>query len=313
MKIAVFGAGGVGGYFGGRLAQAGMDVTFIARGEHLHAMKEKGLFVESISGNFASSPVKVAANCNNVGVVDLILVAVKGWQVEKVAAAMAPMVGEKTLILPLLNGVEAVDKLSLELGEDKVLNGLCGLFAKVVAPGRISHFGAKPFIKLGEQSNQTTDRATLLQQTLDKADGMKVLLVDDIAAAVWEKFVFIASTSGVGSVTRAPFGVIREQPQTRQMLRSLVSEIVDVAKALKIQVSDTLAEDVWAIIESADPSNDTSMQRDIIAGKPSELQSQIGAVIRMGKKTGLKTPYSDMIYASLLPQELKARAEHSDC
>lgn len=307
MRIAVFGAGGVGGYFGGRLAQAGLDVTFVARGEHLHAIKEQGLFVESIAGNFAIQPAKAVANCENAGAIDLVLIATKGWQLGDAIESMRPMVSEKTILLPLLNGVEAVDQLSDAYGKENVLNGLCGIFAKVVAPGRISHFGAQPFIRFGEQDNQQSKRVTEICELLQQGDAMTVKVADDITAAVWKKFILIASTSGVGAVTRASFGAVRKHAETRSLLKAVVDENVAVAKAAGVGFTDELVADVWSFIDSAEEDSDTSMQRDVIAGKRSELDSLVGAVLRLAEKYDVAVPVNQMIYASLLPQEIKAQ------
>jgi 2-dehydropantoate 2-reductase len=311
MKIAVYGAGAVGAYFGGRLAQAGLDVSFVARGEHLQAMLSRGLKVDSIQGDFVIHPLQASANAEDVGVSDLVLVCVKGWQVEEVAITMHPLVGEHTLILPLLNGVDAVDILSRHWGANKVLNGLCGIFAKVVDAGHIEHIGSEPWLQFGEQDNQITVRAQHVLEQLQRSDGFKVKLVANIRSAVWRKFIFIASTSGVGSVTRAKFGEVRANPNTRKLLQSVIDEVIAVAVAHKVSLPSNIKELVWQQICKSADNSDTSMQRDVLAGKPSELDSQTGAVIRLAKQLAVATPYNEMIYASLLPQERRARSKSS--
>lgn len=174
MRIAIFGTGGVGGYFGGRLAQAGQDVVFIARGKHLEAMRTHGLRVDSINGDFTVRPVDAADDPATVGIVDVILVGVKAWQVPEAAEAMRPMVGPETFVVPLQNGVEAPSQLAAALGHEHVLGGLCGFIAFIVEPGHIRHAGADPFIRFGELDNRPSDRVERLRQAFDRASGLTV-------------------------------------------------------------------------------------------------------------------------------------------
>lgn len=221
---------------------------------------------------------------------------------------MEPLVGEHTTLLPLLNGVDAVTLLSQAFGKDKVLNGLCGIFAKVIGPGHISHMGAEPWLQFGEQNNQLTARAEQVLALLEKSTGFKSTLVENINTAVWRKFIFIASTSGVGSICRSNFGEVRANEYTEQLLRSVVDEIIAVALAHNVKLPEDIADLIWQQICRSSDKSDTSMQRDVLAGKPSELESQTGAVIRLAKQAGVKAPLNEMIYAALLPQELRARA-----
>jgi len=309
MKIAIYGTGGVGGYFGGRLAQAGNDVSFIARGTHLAAMRQNGLVVDSIQGDFIIDPVTATDDASQIGKVDLVIVCVKGWQVSEACEAMKPLIGENTLLLPLLNGVDAVDILSDYFGPEQVLNGLCGIFAKIAGAGHIAHVGASPWVQFGEQNSELSIRAKKVLAVLESATGFKVKLVDDVTSAVWKKFIFIASTSGVGSVSRATFGEILNAEQTAALLKAVIAEIVQVAAALKVDLPADINDYVWQKVLDSHPKSDTSMQRDMLSGRPSELYSQTGAVIRLGKKAGVATPLNEMIYAALLPQELQARGQ----
>ena len=308
MKVAVYGAGGVGAYFGGRLLEAGVEVSFVARGEHLQAIKQHGLRVDSINGDFLLQPKIVTANPAEIGAVDLVLVCVKGWQVAEAARAMQPLITEKTLVLPLLNGVDAVEILSAQLGREKVLNGLCGIFAKMLGPGHITHLGAAPWLQFGEQDNAVTERSQRVLALLQRTDGFSSKLVENITTAVWRKFIFIASTSGVGSVTRAPFGAVRANLLTTNFLQAVIAEIIGVAAALKVELPQNIAQLVWEQVENSGYNSDTSMQRDVLAGRPSELDSQTGAVLRLAERAGVAAPLNQMIYASLLPQEQAARA-----
>ena len=307
MKIAVFGAGAVGGYFGGRLAQAGEDIIFIARGKHLQAMKSEGLKIDSINGDFIVQPVQATDSSADVGIVDMVLVAVKAWQVSDAAEAMKPMIGPETFVLPLQNGVEAPSQLSEALGEQHVLGGLCGLISYIVEPGHIRHAGTYPFIRFGELDNSTSDRVQKLCNVFEGTHGIKASIPSDIHVAMWQKFLLIASWSGMGAITRAPIGIFRSQPGTRRMLGQSLNEIYHVAKAREINLPEDAVDKTMQILDSLVPEGTASMQRDIMDGKPSELETQTGAVVRLGQEAGIKTPVNDFIYNSLLLMEKRAR------
>lgn len=309
MRIAVFGAGGVGGYFGGRLAQAGEDVVFIARGDHLKAMLKQGLQVDSVKGDFLVKPVQATDDPAQAGIVDAVLVCVKAWQVPQAAKAMRPMVGPQTFVVPLQNGVEAPSQLAAVLGQDHVLGGLCGLITFVVEPGHIRHAGYDPFIRFGELDNRPTDRVERLRQAFDRASGLTVEVPADIQVALWQKFVFVTAWSSMGAVTRAPIVVFRSQPGTRQMLEQTISEIYNLARARNIALSKDIISKTMALLDSIPPDGTASMQRDIMSGKPSELEAQTGAVVHMGQQVGVETPVNAFIYHSLLPMEMRARGQ----
>jgi 2-dehydropantoate 2-reductase len=310
MRIAVFGTGGVGGYFGGRLAQAGEDVTFIARGEHLRAIQTKGLKVDSLNGNFLIYPAKATDDVAEVGPVDLIIMGVKAWQVPDAARAMKPLVGPETTVLPLQNGVDAVPQLTAELGQDSVIGGLCKIVSFVVGPGHIRHAGFAPSIVIGELDNRRTDRILAIERTLNHA-GLETTIAPDIQVALWMKFLFIASFSGVGAIANAPAGILRSDSELRaQMLRAM-EEIYALAHARNIKLPPNSIETVMAGVNALPEDATSSMQRDIAAGKPSELESQNGAVVRMARENGVSVPTHEMIYAALKPLEAKARAAFS--
>jgi len=310
MRIAIFGTGGVGGYFGGRLAQAGQDVVFIARGQNLAAIQANGLQVDSIDGDFYLPSVQATDDPSSVGPVDAILVAVKAWQIPEAALAIQPMVGQQTCVIPLENGVEAPEQLAATLGEKHVLGGLCQISAYRAGPGYIRHVGIKPTIALGELNGQPSQRVEALRQALAQA-GIQVRVPEDIRVAMWEKFVFIAAVSGVGAVCRAPMGIYRSMPETRQMLEQALEEIVAVGQANGVQLAGDTAARTLRMIEGMPGEVVASMQRDILDGKPSELEAQNGAVVRMGRTAGVPTPTHAFLYASLLPQERRARREIS--
>jgi 2-dehydropantoate 2-reductase len=308
MRIAVFGAGGVGGYFGGRLAQAGEDVIFIARGEHLWAMREKGLRVDSIKGDFVMNPVQATDNPIEAGEVEAILVAVKAWQVPDAAQAIRPMVGENTFVVPLQNGVEAPAQLIDVLGKEHVLGGLCHIVSFIAGPGHIRHAGIEPHVAFAEIEGGKSERAERLRAAFERG-GVWAEVPDDIQAAMWEKFLFIAAISGVGAVTHAPAGVMRSLPETRLLLEKAMQEVVAVGKAHRVNLPGGVVEKTMAFIDNLPQGSTASMQRDILEGRPSELESQNGAVIRLGSEKGIPTPVHAFLFGSLLPRELRARGQ----
>jgi len=307
MRIAIFGTGGVGGYFGGRLAQAGEDVTFIARGEHLRAMQTSGLRVDSLNGDFVVNPAKATDDVSEIGPVDLVIVGVKAWQVPDAALAMRPLVRRNTTVLPLQNGVDAVPQLTAELGSDVVIGGLCKIVSFVVAPGHIRHAGFAPSIVIGELDNQRTDRIVEIEKTFNQA-GVETTIASDIQVALWMKFLFIASFSGVGAIANAPAGILRSDPELRTQMLQAMKEIYELAHARNIKLPPNSIETVMAGVNALPEDATSSMQRDIAAGKPSELESQNGAVVRMARESGVEVPTHEFIYAKLRPFEQKARA-----
>jgi 2-dehydropantoate 2-reductase len=309
MRIAIFGAGGVGGYFGGRLAQAGEDVVFIARGDHLKTMLKQGLKVDSVKGDFLVKPVQATGDPAQVGIVDVVLVCVKAWQVPEAAEAIRPMIGADTVALPLQNGLEAPTQLAAVLGDQHVLGGLCGLSTFIMGPGHIRHAGADPWIRFGELDNRPSERVEGLRQVFDRASGLTVEIPPDIQVALWRKFLFITVWSGVGAITSTPLGVWRSLPETRQMAENALKEIISVAQVRDVRLPENAVPTTMNMYDSLPPEITTSMQHDIAEGHPSELDAQIGAVVRFGKEADVATPLHKFIYDSLLPMELRARGQ----
>ncbi len=307
MRIAVFGAGAVGGYFGGRLAEAGDEVIFIARGAHLQAMRDHGLRVDSPKGDFVVQPAQATPDPAQVGAVDVVLVGVKAWQVPEAAQAMRPLIGQNTFVVPLQNGVEAPAQLSAVLGAQHVVGGFCRVGSLIVGPGHIRHLGVDPFVAFGELDGHVSKRVEQLHQAFARAVGVTVEIPSDIQAAMWEKFLFIAPYSGVGAVSRAPAGVLREVPETRHLLEEAMREVYAVARARRIALSEDIIGKAMAFVDRLPPDGTASMQRDIIEGRPSELASQNGAVVRLGREAGVATPVHGFIVRSLWPLELRAR------
>ena len=308
MRIAIFGAGSVGGYFGGRLSQAGEDVVFIARGEHLNTMLNQGLRVDSINGDFVVQPVQATDDPSKIGKVDMVLVGVKAWQVSEAAEAMRPLIGPETFVLPLQNGIEAPTLLSEILGNQHVLGGLCGLFCYMAGPGHIVHAGTDPFVKFGELDNHRSQRVELMFETFSRA-GINTEIPTDIQVAMWMKFLFITVWSGIGAVTRSPVGIWRRLPETRQMAKQGLLEIIAVAKARNILLPKEALQATMALYDGLVPQSTASLQRDVMQGRPSELEAQIGAMVRFGQEADVVTPLFTFIYHSLLPMELRARGQ----
>ena len=308
MRIAIFGTGSVGGYFGGRLAQAGEDVIFIARGEHLNTMLTHGLRVDSINGDFKVQPIQATNDPAKIGKVDMVLVGVKAWQVPEVAEAMRSMIGPETFVLPLQNGLEAPVQLSQALGEQCVLGGLCGLFCYVAGSGHIVHAGTDPFVKFGELDNLRSQRVEQLLDTFIRA-GVNAEIPPDIHVAMWMKFLLVTVWSGMGAVTRSPVGIWRSLPETRRMAEQSLQEIIAVAAARHISLPEGALQTTMNMYDSLVPQSTASLQRDVMEGRPSELEAQIGTVVRFGKEAAVATPQHTFIYRSLLPMELRARGQ----
>ena len=308
MKFAIFGAGAVGGYFGGCLAQAGHQVSFIARGGHLESLRRNGLRVSSIDGDFSIPKVNATDETVDIGPVDVVLVTVKTWQLTDAIRSMKPLIGSDTVLVPLLNGVEAHKELSQSFGDNHVLIGLAKIIARLAEPGHIRHLGAIPYIAVGEMNNQRTTRVESIQDALS-VPGITAEIPEDIHAALWSKFLFVASWGGVGAITRAPLGVLRSLPQTRDMMTETMEEIYRIALSLGIKMPDNIVESLMAFVDSLPAEGTTSLQSDIIAGRPSEIDAWNGAAERLGRQAGIATPVNSFIVRSLVPLQKKALGE----
>lgn len=308
MRVVIFGTGGVGGYFGARLASVGEDVVFIARGEHLTAIRTRGLRVDSVMGDILIQPAEATDDPLEVGTVDAVLLGVKTWQVPDTGEAIRPLIGPGTFVVPLQNGVEAPFELQAKLGADYVVGGLCGAFSFIEGPGHIRHIGGATFIKFGELDNSISERVKRLRQAFIRAD-VSVEIPEDIHVALWQKFLFVVPFGGIGAVTRAPIGVLMNVPETRKLMEQGMREIYEVARVRNIDLPDGIVDKSMAFLDTVTDSGTSSLQRDIIAGKPSELDAWTGAVVRLGKEAGVDTPLHAFLYHSLLPMELRARGK----
>jgi 2-dehydropantoate 2-reductase len=305
MNIVVIGAGGVGGYFGGKLALAGFNVTFVVRGKTLEAIKTNGLQVKSINGDFVVHP-KITDTISEIKNPDVIILGVKSWQVDAIAIQLKPVINKHTMVLPLQNGADNADRLRSILSKGNVLAGLCKIVSKIEAPGIINHFVFEPEIVFGEYDNTMSERVKALKEVFDKA-GFNNKISENIHLDICKKFLFITTISGIGAITRSVFGVIREDEDLRQMIYQTANEIVTVANAKGIALTNDDVEMTLKVIDNLDYNTTASMQRDIMEGRPSELKNFNGYIVKTGKELHITTPTNAFIYHCLLPIEKKVR------
>jgi len=306
MKIMIMGSGGVGSYYGGLLAKQGNDVTFIARGAHLQALRTSGLQVKSVHGDFAIIPAQATDSPAEVSAVDLILFCVKTYDTDDAAKAIQPAVSPQTAIISLQNGVDAVERIGKVVGVEHVLGGVTQISSAIEAPGVVRQVSQFRRIILGELDGSISARAQSIEKTL-KETGVTVEITQNIFKALWAKLVFISAASGLGGLTRLPMGDYRSVPETRAMIVSLMKEVETVARAQGIALDADVVQKSLDFIDAAAPQIKASMQLDVEAGRQTELEAMIGVVGRKGREAGVPTPTADFIYAALLPIDLKAR------
>jgi len=306
MRIAVVGAGGVGGLFGALLSRVGEEVAFVARGAHLEAIRRDGLRVESPLGSFTAR-AQASDDPAALGTADAVLVAVKTWQVKEVAPRLRPLLGPATVVVPMENGVEAAGELEAALGPGPVAGGLCHVLAWIEGPGAVRHAGFAPRVTLGEMAGGGSERLERLAAALRRA-GMEAAVVADIRTALWEKFLFIDPLSSVGAAARVPVREMLSVPETRALLVAAMREVEALGRARGARLAADVVERTLTRVEGLPPEATASMQRDVLAGKPSELHEQTGAVVRLGRAAGVPVPVHEALYGALLPQERRARA-----
>ena len=309
MRLAVLGAGAVGSYFGGRLARAGEEVVWFTRGATLEALRTRGLRVKSLAGDFELPPQPATDRAEEVGRVDAVILGVKAWQVPEAGRAMAGWLGPSSLVLPLQNGVDAVGELRRAVGREPVIGGACKIVCEVVEPGLVRHFGAEPVIEMGPwdtlhpQSDATRhvrqhERCLRLQQVFERA-AVRAIVHEDVRVAAWEKFLFIASFSAVGAARDEAAGSLRSLPETRELLRGAMEEVANVARACGVMLAPDVVTRSMAFVSRLPEESTSSMHRDIRAGRPSELDSLCGAVVRLGREHGVATPVHSDLFAQL--------------
>lgn len=295
MKIAIMGAGGVGGFFGGRLAQAGYDVSFIARGAHLAAMREHGLLIENEpQGNIYLPKVRVTDDPSTLGPVDFIILTVKLWDTEAAARAIKPLIGPGTGVVSLQNGVTKDDILRRELGDAAVIGGVGYVATTLSKPGVIHQTGTRQRVVLGEYDGRKSARTEFLHEALLRA-GVKSEFSDDVRRSIWEKYVFLVGLSATTTSMRMPLGPIRANPQSRAFLLQLMSEAVVVGRAHGVALPEDFAEDRLALADSLPEDMTSSMHHDLERNYPLEVNWLSGGVVQLGRAKGVPTPANSAV------------------
>ncbi len=300
MRIAVVGAGGVGGGFGAALAKAGADVTFIARGAHLAAMKRDGLKIQSPRGDTHLVPTQATDNPAEIGVVDIVLFCVKLWDVESAGEAIKPLVGPDTAVIPLQNGIDAAERLLPILGPKAVMGGVAQISASIVAPGVIQQVGTFMRMIFGELDGSRSKRAEEFLALCQKA-GFDATLSEQILTELWMKFILLATNAGITAATRQPIGKLREDSDIRPVMIAAFREVYDVGKAKGIALPADAVEKAVAFMDHAPPAMKASMALDLERGNRLELPWLSGKVVELGRQLGVPTPAHSMMYAVLKP------------
>jgi len=305
MKIAIFGSGGLGAYYGIRLAQAGHSVSFIARGEHLNAMRNNGLKLQSTLGDVHLKNIAASNDPAFFGEQDLVLVSVKTWQLEQAAETMKPLLAEHTVVLPFLNGVDAPDVLGRILGRKHVLGGLSRIFSKIEAPGVIGHFNDSAFVEFGELDEQSiTPRCENLLTTFQEA-GVEAVASTNVRQSLWRKLILVSAWGGLGALTGCTMGELRKHLETRELITACADESRQVAECEGQIFSHDLSDELWGFYDGLPETASTSLSRDIQAGRPSELEAWHGVIVRLAEKHGIAAPNQRFVYHALLPLERK--------
>ena len=299
MKIAVVGAGAVGGYFGGRLAAAGVDVTFLARGDQLEALRRDGLYIESPKGNVHVRPIQATNRPRDVGPVDVVLFAVKLYDVDTAASTLAPLIGPATVVITLQNGVDAVDMVARHVGREHVAGGAAYIVAVVDAPGKIRHTTADS-LAFGEQDGSRSPRLVAFE-TAGRMAGFGATASESIELDLWTKFVRLSTWSGMTTVTRSPVGVIRGDPALMALMMAALEEAVAVGRARGVRFVPTLADETLALVNGFPYESKSSMLEDLERGRRLELPWLSGAVMRLGRESGVPTPIHHFITTVLAP------------
>ncbi len=297
MKIGIMGTGGVGGYFGGLLARAGMDVHFVARGKHLQSIQEEGLQVVSNQGSFRVM-IHATPDPFEIGTADLLLFCVKSFDTEDSARLITPMVEDGTTILTLQNGIDNVDKLSEVFGPERVMGGTTYIESTIASPGIVAHSGKPGRIVYGELSGEKTPRAERILKAFQTA-GIDAELSTNIQEILWLKFLFICGVHGVSTLTRSPLGLVLSCPETRELLTGVMQEVIDLATKRGVPLNKHALADAIALAESYNKKFKCSMLKDLEWRRPLEIEALNGMVVKLGKESGLDTPLNEAIYACL--------------
>ena len=300
MRIAVIGAGGVGGYFGARLANAGHEVAFVARGRHLLAMKERGLLVTSVLGEVRLARPLVSDDPATLGWFDVVLFAVKLWDTESAAAAIKPLLAAGGVVIPFQNGVESIERVGAVVGAAQVMGGAAYIAAKIADPGVIAHTGTMARLRFGTLLPAQQPAAEALLAACKRA-AIDAEIVADIRQALWMKFAFLAAFSGLTAATRQPIGVIRADPDMRATLEAAMREAWSVGRARGIALPDDFIASQLAFADGLPAEMKASMLHDLDAGNRLEAPWLSGAVARMAKESGSSAPVNATLYAAVKP------------
>ena len=307
MKFAVVGTGGVGGYFGGKLAKNGEDVWFLARGAHLDAMRANGLHINSFEGNWSIPPGNLTDNHADAGVVDVVLFCVKSYDTESAARQLAPMLSDETIIISLQNGVDNEQKIQDAIPCGIVFGGVSYIYATITAPGVVTHTVGPTKVVFGdlqERSGNISSKAAAILQAMTHA-GIVAILADDIELELWKKFIFIAAVGGMTALTRLTLGEILAVNETREMLADAMRETEALARAKRVNLPPQFTEQVFEILKRYDNNSRSSMYHDLVHNKRIEIEAFSGTIVRYGAALGIPTPVHRAIYAALLPYHLK--------
>jgi len=311
MKIAIMGSGAIGGYFGGRLAKAGFDVSFIARGAQLAALKANGLRVSSPLGDFTVDPVKVTDNPAEIGPVDVVLFMVKNYDTAQAAEQIRPLIGPDTAVIPFQNGVDARSLLGDILGPDHVMGGVAFIPASLPEPGVVRHNAELAKLVFGEFDRQISSRAVAFLDALEKA-GVAAEISDDINVVLWSKLMFLTSMSALNCITRQPAGLVQQDEETIALYMDAMREVAAVARAHGVNLGEEAVAANMALAQSFPPQNKTSMFQDLEAGRRLEIDFLSGAVVRLGAEKGVETPIHRTAWIAIKPWKNGPAADPTD-
>lgn len=302
MKVGVVGAGGVGGYFGGRLALAGTEVALLARGPHLMALQQHGLQVRSVVDDFS---VEVAASDDpaEIGPCDVVFFCVKSYDSDRAGALLAPLMRTETAVVSLQNGVDNEEKIAAQIGSEHVLGGAAFILSHIVEPGVIEQIGGPCRIVFGELDGSHSDRTERLLAECRAAD-INAGITDDIQAVLWDKYAFLCALAGMTAATRLPIDKLLNVPESRAMFQDIVREVALAARPEGVKLPDDVVEQKTAFAETFEPGSFSSLHHDLISGHRLELDALFGELTRRARRRAISVPASDAIYALLRPWEI---------
>jgi 2-dehydropantoate 2-reductase len=302
MKVGVVGAGGVGGYYGGRLANAGTDVGFVARGRHLAAIREQGLLIRAHDGDFTVS-VQASDDPDEIGPCDAVLFCVKSYDTEDAVGLLGPLLKPDTGVLSLQNGIDNEDKIAARIGPSHVLGGVSFIITHIADPGVIEQTGSVQRVVFGELDASRSERAESLLAEFRRA-GIDSDLTDDVRALLWDKYAYLCALAGLTAATRLPIDELLRVPETRELFRRMMAEVAEVARAEGVVLADDMIDRKTALSEGLAPGSFSSLHHDLVTGRRLELEALHGELVRRAARHGISVPASETIYALLKPWQL---------